>query len=200
MLVFKYKKIEPKNPILPFIGLTFFASIYELFFTLLFKINSIYWFQIYPLLSFLAILYFFNQSVFKNIIVRVVIFLAFIAIYLISFFYIDESSFTSSSLNRFYISLFVFGAVFSWFKIKFDDLENIEMFRGKELVNLWDSASFYFVAGLLLYYSITFFLFIASNFIYESDLYFNDFWLINVLATLLFRILLIITAWKMKKA
>jgi len=66
--------------------------------------------------------------------------------------------------------------------------------------NLWRNSDFYFIAGLTIYYASTFLLFLLSDFIINSkQLYFYDYWLVNVLATLILRIFLMIGVWKMNR-
>ncbi|HEX8576205.1 MAG TPA: hypothetical protein VF677_07925, partial [Flavobacterium sp.] len=73
-------------------------------------------------------------------------------------------------------------------------------FEKMDVHNLWQSDTFYFIAGLIIYYASTIFLFLSSIFIYNSNLYFYDFWLVNIIATLILRVLLSIGVWKMKRS
>ncbi len=67
-----------------------------------------------------------------------------------------------------------------------------------EIPDLMDSSVFYFITGFFMYYSTTLALFLMSSFIFTSELYFYDYWLVNVIATLILRICLIVGVWKMK--
>ncbi len=201
LILIKIRRFEISKPISPFIWLTFFATLYEYIFTIVLKNDSIYWFQAYPLLSFLTIYYFFFKELnIRNKITKGMITISFMLSYFVSFLFLEQDIFISSSVNRIFISFFVFVCTIIWFKKKFDDLISVEVFNKNEFSNLWEISSFYFVTGLFLYYSTTFLLFLSSNVIFKSDLYFYDFWLINIFATLVLRILLIISVWKMKKA
>lgn len=196
----RHKILWNHNGIMPFIWLTAFASVYEWLGTLILKFNSVYWFQLYPLLSILAILYFFHKTLsLKHLMLISILFIIFIIVYCISFFYLKNDIFVSSSLNRIAISSTVFILTIIWFKELFDKLNEIAIFDRKELKYLWESEKFYFVAGIFIYYTTTFFLFLSSSIIYESELYFNDYWFVNILATLVLRVFLIMSAWKMSK-
>lgn len=200
LLFIKRRAFNKNQPILPFIWLTAVASAYELIGTSLLKINTAYWFQLYPLLSFLSLFYFFShlfKPYYKNVF-RLCLFL-YAVIYCISFFYWNEDDkFISSAINRCFISSFVLIFSIVWFKNQFTELENLNPFEKIEISSLWQNDIFYFVSGLAIYYSTTFSLFLLSSFIFDSKLYFYDFWFVNVLATLIFRTFLISGVWKMK--
>lgn len=202
LLLFLQGRVSDRNhPVVPFVWLTAIASGYELIGTILLKTNTAYWFQLYSLLSFLSLHYFFSRLLkpFYKTVFRVSLIL-FIIIYCISFFYWGEDSkLVPSSINRTFISAFVLIFSIVWFKNQFTKLENLNPFEKIEMPNLWQSDAFYFVSGLAVYYSTTFSLFLLSSFIFNSKLYSNDFWFVNVLATLIFRIFLIIGVWKMKQ-
>lgn len=73
-----------------------------------------------------------------------------------------------------------------WFK---------ELFEKTEVPDLWSNGNFYFVSGLLIYYSATFVLFMLSSFLIEVSQHFYDYWLVNVIATLFLRIMLSLGVW-----
>lgn len=189
------------HPAVPFILVTAGAFFYELIGTVLLKIDSAYWFQLYPLLSFLSLHYFFSQ-LFKPDYKKIFKFslILFLIVYGISFFYWGiDSKLNSSAINRVFISLFVLTFCIIWLKNLFTELENLSPFESIEIKNLWQLDTFYFVLGLAFYYSTTFSLFLLGSFIFDSKLYFYDYWFVNVIATLIFRIFLIIGVWKMKR-
>jgi hypothetical protein len=197
----KDKILWNHNGIIPFIWLTAFASVYEWLGTLVLKFNSVYWFQIYPVLSALAILYFFWKVLSSRRLTLIkFLLITFILVYCTSFFFVKNDIFVSSSLNRIAISATVFILTIIWFKELFDGLNKIESYKIKDGTYLWESENFYFVAGIFIYYCTTFFLFLSSSLIYKSELYFNDYWFVNIIATLILRLFLIISAWKMSKA
>ncbi len=191
-LFVKKEAFNKKHPAIPFLWLTAIGTLYEFLGSVLLKINTIYWFQLYPFLSFIALYYFFfkllkhnHKNLFR------VLFILFIAVYLVSFyFFSEENRFITTALNRIPITFFVFTFSGLWFK---------NLFQKMEEPNLIQSDIFYFITGLIIYYSGTLFLFVASNFIYNSNLYFFDFWIVNIIASFILRILLTIGVWKMKR-
>ena len=194
LLVFKRKRAFDKNhSIVPFLWLTGMATFYEFIGSVVLKINTFYWFQLYPLLSFLALYYFFfyllesnHKKLFR------ILFILFSITYSISFFFCsDDDRFISSAINRSAITVFVFISTLLWLK---------NLFEKMDVPNLWQNDTFYFIAGLIIYYASTILLFLSTIFIYNSDLYFYDFWLVNIIATLILRVLLSIGVWKMKQS
>lgn len=201
LLFLKGKTYDQRHPVVPFIWLTAIASAYEFVGTNLLKIDTAYWFQLYSLLSFFSFYYFFSQllnPLYKTAF-RVSLIL-FIIIYCISFFYWGQNNkLISSAINRSFITLFILIFSLVWIKDLLNKLKNINPFEKIEIPNLWQNEIFYFIAGMAIYYSTTFFLFLSSSFIFDSNLYFYDYWYVNVLATLIFRTFLIIGVWKMKQ-
>jgi hypothetical protein len=191
-LFVKKRAFDKSHPVVPFLWLTAIASFYEFFGSVLLKINTSYWFQLYPFLSFLLLYYFFFNLLKPDYkyLFRV-FFILFIIVYGISFyFWSDNDRFVSSAINRSSITIFVFTFASLWFK---------NVFEKMDIPNLWQNDMFYFIVGLTFYYSSTIFLFLSSIFILNSNLYFYDFWLVNVIATLVLRILLCLGVWKMKQ-
>ena len=191
-LFIRKKAFDKEHPAVPLLWLTAIGSLYEFIGSVLLKINTIYWFQLYPFLNFITFYYFFFKLLKPNykILFRI-LFILFLAVYLVSFyFFSEENKFITTALNRIPITIFVFTFTALWFKNLFEKMEE---------QNLWQNDNFYFITGLIIYYSSTLFLFIASNFIYNSNLYFFDFWIVNIIASLILRILLCIGVWKMKQ-
>lgn len=192
-LFIRKKAFDKEHPAIPLLWLTAIGSLYEFIGSVLLKINTMYWFQLYPFLSFLTLYYFFFKLLknnYKNLFR--VLFILFIAVYLVSFyFFCEESRFITTALNRIPITVFVFTFSGLWFK---------NLFQKMEEPNLIQSDIFYFITGLIIYYSGTLFLFVASNFIYNSNLYFFDFWIVNIIASFILRILLTTGVWKMKRS
>ena len=191
-LFLRKKAFDKEHPAIPLLWLTAIGSLYEFIGTVLLQINSLYWFQLYPFLSFLTLYYLFFKLLKHNYktLFRV-LFILFIAVYLVSFFFFsDENRFITTALNRIPIIIFVFTFTGLWFK---------NLFQKMEEQNLLQNDNFYFITALIIYNASTLFLFIASNYIYNSNLYFLDFWIVNIIASLILRILLCIGVWKMKQ-
>lgn len=190
ILFVKKKALDLREPISLFVWLTTLASLYEFFGSTILKINTTYWWQLYSLMEFVSLYYFFYKSFEPK---RKIIFILWITFFLmqysLSFFYLSEV-FISSSINKTPLTLFIIVFSFLWFK---------ELFYKMEIQNPWQIANFYFVSGFLLYYSSTFFLFLLASFLFKSNVYFYDYWLINIVATIILRTSLIIGVWKMKQ-
>ncbi|WP_413512849.1 hypothetical protein [Myroides odoratus] len=86
------------------------------------------------------------------------------------------------------MTLFVISCSFLWVKQVFDQ---------KLIMRLYQESTFFIVMGLFFYYSTTISLFVLSNYLYKSELFFYDYWLVNIIASLILRILLSIGVWKM---
>lgn len=191
-LFLRKKAFDKEHPAVPLLWLTAIGSLYEFIGSVLLKINTMYWFQLYPFLSFLTLYYFFFKLLKHNYksLIRALFFL-FIAVYLVSlYFFSDENKLLTTGLNRIPIFIFVFTFTGLWFK---------NLFQKMEEQNLLQNDNFYFITALIIYNASTLFLFIASNLIYNSNLYFLDFWIVNIIASLILRILLCIGVWKMKQ-
>lgn len=192
ILFSKKRAFIASEPIMPFLWLTFIATLYEHIGSTLLKINTAYWFQLYSLLEFLTIYYFFYKhfqfAYKKNLKLIIALFLC---VYVISLlFWNPNNILISEAINRIPLTLFIFTFSFIWFK---------KLFQKMEIENPLDDSTFYFVSGLAIYYSGTSILFLISSIIFESNLYFYNFWTVNVLATLFLRIFLIIGVWKMER-
>jgi hypothetical protein len=192
ILFLKKRAFVVSYPIQPFVWLTFIATLYESIGTFLLNIDTTYWFQIYSLLEFLTIFYFFYKlfnSSYKK--VFTISFIVLLITYILSFyFWKGYQSLIANAVNTIPLTLFVFFFSYVWFK---------QLFQKMEIPNLLNDSDFYFVSGLAIYYSSTSLLFTLSSFIFEKHLYFYDYWLVNVIATLILRICLIIGVWKMKR-
>lgn len=193
LLYFVHKKQKLcTEAIFPFLLLTALATLYEQIGTEWLQLNTSYWTQVYSLLEFVTIFYFYISSLDKKYKIYFNVYrIVFILFYIYSFSYWSEqNALLAKTINKTVISLLVFTATFLWFK---------QLFEKVEIKNLWQSADFYFVSGLFIYYASTFCLFILSSFLLETTSYFYDYWMINVVATLFLRALLSFGVWKMDK-
>lgn len=181
-----------KYPVAPFIWLTAIASLYELVATVILKVNTTYWFQVYSLLELTTVYFFFfktSQERYRAI--NKVLLLLLIASYIASlYFWSNNGALLSNAINHISITVFVIISLLLWVR---------NLFKETKVTNLWEYADFYFVAAISIYYFSTVFLFLLSNFIFNSHLYFmSDYWLLNVIVTLILRVILSIGVWKMK--
>lgn len=173
---------------LPFIILLALSTVYEFVFTLLLKLNVNFWFSFYLLLEFYTLSYFFLKLS-ANKILWYTFSVAYL--FLFSVLYLYRNDYNELVLDG-YLSVFTFVtiliySIFLFLKIA-DRLEH---------GNLVKAHLFYYVGGMLLYLAGTLFLFIMSDIIYlKSHKDFQDFWLLNVLFSFIFRVLIIIGIWK----
>lgn len=186
---FQRKQKWRMEAIFPFIVLTFMAALYERIGTELLGLDIAYWFQIYTFLEFLALVCYYwklmrlkMRSLFASLFG-----LLFILFYMLSLFWIaSDNKFISLMISQVPIIIMVLIFSFKWFK---------ELFEKTEVPDLWSNGNFYFVSGLLIYYSATFVLFMLSSFLIEVSQHFYDYWLVNVIATLFLRIMLSLGVW-----
>ena len=192
VLFFKKRAFSLAEPIQPFIWLTFIATLYEGVATFLFSYDTSYWFQANALFEFSTIFYFFFRLFkvsHKKLLYSFLIVL--LVVYCSSFYYwLEYSQLVANAVNKIPITLFVFTFSFIWFK---------ELFDKMEILNPWQHPNFYFIVGFMIYHAATAFLFVLSSILFDSNYYFYDFWLVNVMATFLLRATLIIGVWKMEK-
>lgn len=193
VLFFKKRAFVFKEPIIPFIWLTFIAALYEgIGIITSLKVGQNYWNQIYSLLEILAVFYFYFklfQPRFKMIFL--LFFVLLLLIHIISFYWIDNSSLIAVAVNTTPLTFLVLLGSFWWVR---------DLFRSDEIQNLLQNPVFYFVSAFYIYYLVTIPLFLMGSFIFNSNLYFYDFAIVNIMATLILRILLTIGVWKMKPA
>lgn len=176
--------------IYPFLWVVCIASLYEFLGTLVFKISSEYWFIVYKLLAFSTILYFFISLLGEKLrLVYCFYSICFLALLLYFSIHWDIKKYLE--INSYFNTLqtlVVFTFSIAWFRRVFIHLE---------FDSLGQSPVFYFVSGLLLYYSGTVFLFLMSTvlLVHESSS-FQDYWMLNIGLNLVLRTLLIIGIWK----
>lgn len=188
-LVLKPKLDKNINKIVPFIYVVFIASVYEFIGTLLLKINVGNWIIIYKTLAFASISYFFYYLLEKQ---YKGIFFIFIITFITLFFftYKDWDSRKFLEVNSYFATLLTaFVLLFSCIWTK-KVVENKIPF----------DYNFYFVFGLVLYYTGTIFLFLIADKLYKiSKTEYQLFWLFNIFFNLVLRTSLIIGIWKAKK-
>lgn len=189
-VLIKRNKIKTIQSYYPMIFLVAFGSIYEFFFTILLKINSEYWFRFYDLISFLLISYYFKSILEKNnhkfIYIANIIYSLFYT-FLFLFWNRNINLDTGSYLNALQ-TVFIFIFSILWF---------INIFKNLAYDSLLKNPHFYFVSGLILYYTGTIFFFLMSSVIFEKErIYILDYWMLNIFFNFIYRILLLIGIWK----
>lgn len=184
------KDIVCNKAIIPIITLIAFSSIYEYVVIIQLQMKVTYWYQIHSLFEFLAVFYLFKNLIQQRPKWFFIIGLGlFLVVYILSFIYLNnEMILVSKSINKSYMTLFVISCSFLWIKQVFDQ---------KLILRLYQESTFFIVMGLFFYYSTTISLFVLSNYLYKSELFFYNYWLVNIIASLILRILLSIGVWKM---
>jgi hypothetical protein len=172
------------GPFIPFLYLTFFAFLYEFVFTYLLKIEAEYWFRLYMFLEYLCIYYsyykiFQNQKTIKSLLFTSL--LLYIVFYLVLLAYWKPHDIlkTDSYLSVYNTVIIILFSIF-WFK---------RIFINFEISNLFNSSTFIIISGLFLCCTSTLFLFLISDYILkDSDSSLLDYWQINVVFLIVFRI------------
>lgn len=192
VLFVKKRVFDKTHPIVPFIWLTAMATLYEFIGTGLLKIKPSYWFKLYSLLEFVTLFYFFYHLLgyYYSLIYKVLIFLFVISYTTSLIVWSDTDNLTSMTINVMFITCFVFISVYLWFR---------NLFKKVEIFNLWKHDNFYFISAFFIYYFATFLLFLFGKIVFDVGIYATGYWLVNVIATLILRILLITGVWNMKK-
>lgn len=183
---------EKLKAIYPFVWLLALATVYEIVGTFIFKLNTSYWFQVYTPLEILAIYYYYRKILpgKYGLYFKIALFLLGM-VYLVSCFFIwgPESKLSSTLVNQVPLTIFVIIGSFLWFR---------ELFRHMNIENLWKSPHFYFVASFLIYYASTFFLFLFSVVIFKQSGSFREYWIVNIIAALVARVLVSVGLWMVK--
>lgn len=187
------RKINYKSLyILPFAILTFFSSLYEMI-TSGVNYNTAYWFRLYLLLEFITLFYYYykinlndNKYLLKG-------FILYLSLYGYLLFIWDlNTCYKTDSFLTIYEFVFVLIGTVLWFRKVFGELSE---------TSLLSSPDYYFIAGFLLYFSGTFFLFLMCDYILKNATnQFLNYWNLNILFSGLLRILLIIGIWKVPKS
>jgi hypothetical protein len=174
----------------PFLWLTFAASLYELL-----ALNKIIflknWFIIYNAWEFATVAYYFFFILHKKYI-KFFIFTALLysLFYFLSTYFKElENIYISNMFSCLATSILIFGSSILWF---------LEIFKNLSIKYLWTHPHFIIISSFLIYYAGTFFLMLLSYLILKFNMEFTHYWFINIIATFVFRLLLILGIWKMK--
>lgn len=173
--------------IVPMTCLLFVASIFEIG-VVVYGYETSCFSRLYMLLEAIAIFYFF--SFYRNHrAVYLVFLLSYCVIYLVNLFHWKgEETMHMDSYLVIIETLFVITFSTLWLKSIFDS--------APETVLLQNS-HFYFVSGLIIYFSGTFFLLLWSDYILKNMEYeYGSFMNLNIMFNLIFRILLLLAIWK----
>lgn len=173
--------------LVPMTCLIFLASLFE-FYVITYGHNTAFFSRVYMLLEFMAIFFFFSFDK-KHRILRWLFLLSFVTVYLVNLAtWKGEETMHGDAYLVFIETLFVIVFSILWFRNVFLNHSEIEYFQ---------SSNFYFISGLIIYFSGAFCLLLLTDYILknmqsEYESYIN----INLTFNLIFRILLLLSIWK----
>lgn len=187
-LYYKVRAVKIDS-ILPFLVVVFVASLYEFFGSILLQISYENWYLIYKTLAFVGIMSFFRKSIGLNKVYIYFFYALFLIMMCLTFTVWKKAYFmqVSAYFNVFQTILVLLFSIL-WLR---------KSFLALETDSLWQNPTYYFVAGLNIYYFGTVFLFLTSKMIFFNNANeFQYFWLLNIILNLVLRTLLIVGIWK----
>lgn len=190
-IVFYY--IIPKTNVIksifPIILLVAFSSFVDVVLISHFKFDSEKWSKIYLILEFISLLMVFtaNTGKYFNRLSLFYLFLFFLAIIYFNYYNLNYSSIKSDGFLSIIIFIFIILFSIQWF---------ISEFKKFDTDSLLKLPLFYLIVGLIIYNSGSLFLFLMREEIKNSEMSLYDYWIVNLVLVLFFRILLIVSIWK----
>ena len=174
--------------LLPFIYLTAFSSLYEVIITGVFKIGTKSWFRIFTFLEFFAILFFYYKLFhYKKLYILFGLFYLLLYSYLLIDWSPSQKEFNDLPLNV-AITLVVIFSSCLWF---------VDVFKKLEDKPLHERTDFFYISGLLIYFTGTFLVFLTADYLRDDPNYgILDYWILIVIFNLILRTILIFTVWK----
>lgn len=173
---------------LPFILLVAVASLYEFVCTGIFKIGAKLWFRVYTFLEFFTVLYFYNKLLKYKF-----FYLLFAVIYLLIYSYLlidwspSQKGFNDLPLNIAMTLLVVISSLL-WF---------VSVFKKLEDKPLYQRSDFFYISGLLIYFTGTFLVFLTADYLRDDPNYtILDYWFLIIIFNIILRTILIFTIWK----
>lgn len=195
LLVFYFLRIKIINfrtsSFVPFIWLVFIATSYELFLYDWLQLGSIVWFRIYDFLEFFTLYYYFYRLLkgYRTFFKIIFVFYLFLFLSLLSTKIIFPLQ--SDSYLVCVEAVFVFISSILWFK---------QLFKDSIHVSLFLLSDFYFVSGLILYFSGILTLELLSTIIFKKNpSEFLDYWNLMIVFNIVLRLFIIVGVWKKSK-
>ncbi len=186
------KLLKSFGSVVPFVFLIFLTSSYELIFTYFYKKNVSFWFLVYNILSFFCIFYFYYVELKKKNKLYFLLMLILFLVLLVYFYYNFniQDILVINSHFKIFITSFILISTTLWF---------VKLINEGNVHNLLQTGSFYFIAGFVLYYCGTLFLFLLSDQLYKTDSrLFVYYWGINIFLNFVLRSLVIVGLWKLR--
>ena len=153
---------------------------------------SSFWFLVYNILSFFCIFYFYYVELKKKNKLYFLLTLILFLVLLVYFYYNFnlQDILVINSHFKIFITTFILISTTLWF---------VKLINEGNVHNLLQTGSFYFIAGFVLYYCGTLFLFLLSDQLYKTDSrLFVYYWGINIFLNFVLRSLVIVGLWKLR--
>jgi hypothetical protein len=180
------------KPAVPFLCLTVIGSLYEPIVTIVLERDSMQWFRIYNIAEFVCLYYFFWKLLYKKYrAVRS----GFVLLFMTGSFLAVGANMGQLQLESIYAPfIFIFVLTFStlWFR----DTSHTEQENVK-----FEISTVLFICGFLLYYSGTLFFYLLSEVVLlkSKSMSYQDYWVVNIIATLILKIILTAGVWTGRK-
>ena len=189
---FLLSKTSVSKNIFPYVFLVAFSSLVDLILINFLELDSEKWSQVYMCLEFIVLLKVFTSIAGRKFRYVSGFFLFFFSLLLLYFNLVTDAYSSIKSDGILSIITFVYIIFFAiyWF---------IAIFEKSEVPTLLNLPLFYFVSGLIIYNSGTLFLFLMLEEIENFEWNFYEYWVVNLVLVLLFRILLLVAIWKGRK-
>lgn len=176
----------------PFLILLILSNFYELFLANWLQIGSIIWFRIYGILEFFTILYYFYKIINKHRVFFKTIAILYLLLYtflIVEFKIIDPLKAEAYLIS--FETILVFISSVLWFK---------QQFKESKVLTLTILPDFYYISGLILYFSGTFTLELLSYTIFKNiKSEFDVYWTLMIVFNIVLRIMILVGLWKKSK-
>ena len=187
---FLKEKLMGIKAIYPFLVVVFIASLYEFIGSIVLRISAENWYLIYKTLAFFSIHYLFFVLLDNRykIIFSVLILIYLVMIFLVFTHWSEYSYLNKSAFFNVFQTIIVLFFSILWFKKVFQELAVDDLLK---------EPFFYFLAGLIICYSGSVFIYLMGDSIYFNDKSsFQYYWLINIFLNLVLRTLLVFGIFK----
>ena len=182
-------KSNVTKSIFPIVLLVAFSSFVDIILIHHFRSDSEKWSKIYLFLEIVVLSRVFvaNSEKFFRIVTVFFLLIFTLSAFFFTFFSTNFSAIKTDGFLSIIIFIYIILYSIHWFILTFKKIET---------ASLLSLPLFYLITGLLLYNSGTLFLFLMREEIKNSSVSLYDYWLVNLILVLIFRILLIVTIWK----
>lgn len=189
IIYFIIPKTNVIKSIFPILLLVAFSSIVDVVFINHLKFDSEKWSTIYLILEFISLMLVFtaNSGMYFKRLSLFFLVLFFLAVIYFNYYNLNYSSIKSDGFLSILIFIYIILFSIQWF---------ISEFKKFETDSLLKLPLFYLIVGLIIYNSGSLFLFLMREEIKNSEMSLYEYWVVNLVLVLFFRILLILSIWK----